>query len=378
MTEKRKADVLDTTSEDLATRVKQEVASLSFADPKDDLAFKILLGNNEYTDIPIKFLNTLLDFEGDNKITELVSLSVDLQKFSLSAISSAVDIKCRTSAGQIIAIEMQKRYKDYFLTRMQTYMSLLTMGQVKKGESAKYHKKLKDTYILVIAKENVFKYQDVVFKDDQEDDLYEKTVVPCIKGLGQEVPGNKFHWKFFELDRFAKYMEQKKKGAECTLKEQWLDFFLKCPTMKSIPTDVDPVIQNAYKVMEEILKDPEKYAEYISVKLREAEHEEEIEKNRAEGKAEGRAEGRAEGKAEGRAEGELKGKVEDFYNALTIPLQHEILMKLFAAAFNEEKILAAEKYISEHPTNHSLDDVSKLLLGKTLSEGEHSEGMALS
>ncbi|AVP87063.1 hypothetical protein phytr_1020 [Candidatus Phycorickettsia trachydisci] len=358
---KRKFDDLDTTDQDLEAVVRAEVERLNFADPTNDLAFKILLGNNEYTQIPIHFLNTLLGFEGDNAITELVSLSVDLQKFSLTEVRSAVDIKCITSSGKEIAIEMQKRHKDYFLSRMQTYMSLLTMGHVQRGDSAKYHLKLRDTYILIIAKENIFKGQDAIFKDGVEDDSYEKVVVPCIKGLGQEVPQNKLHWVFFELDRFAESIAQKKR-EEYTPKEQWLDFLLNCPIMTSIPSDIDPIIQNAYRVMKNIMEDPAKREEYISAELKKAEDEREIEKNRAEGKA----------------EGIIEGKLEDFYKALVIPLQHEFLTKIFGSTFNEEKITAAEKYMLEHPTNHSLDDVSKLLLGETLNEAGSAENMSSS
>jgi len=366
---KRKIGDLDTTGQDLEVAVREEVEHMSFADPTNDLAFKILLGNNEYTQIPIHFLNTLLGFEGENKITELVSLSVDLQKFSLTEVRSAVDIKCITSSGKEIAIEMQKRHKDYFLSRMQTYMSLLTMGYVQRGDSAKYHLKLRDTYILIIAQKNIFKGQDAVFKGEVEDDSCEKIVVPCIKGLGQEVPQNKFHWIFFELDRFVEKIGQKKR-ADYTLKEQWLDFLLNCSKMTSIPSDVDGTIQDAYKVMKNIMEDPAKREEYISAKLKEAELEREFEVCEEKGIE--------KGKAEGKLEGIIEGKLEDFYKALVIPLQHEVLTKIFGSTFNEEKITAAEKYILEHPTNHSLDDVSKLLLGETLNEAGSAENMSSS
>lgn len=50
---------------------------------------------------------------------------------------------------------MQRQYKDYFLPRMQEYMSKIISGEVMVGQSEQYHEVLVDTYILAIGKDNI-------------------------------------------------------------------------------------------------------------------------------------------------------------------------------------------------------------------------------
>ena len=44
---------------------------MKFADPKNDIAFKRIFGDENHTEVLISFLNSVLDFKGERKIKEV-------------------------------------------------------------------------------------------------------------------------------------------------------------------------------------------------------------------------------------------------------------------------------------------------------------------
>ncbi len=223
-----------------------------FADPTYDVTFKMLFGNDKNKDILINFLNNLLDFKGEKEIIDAVIISNELpvegfssKKDKKSGIKSAVDVLCITTSGQEIAIEMQNKQKDYFLTRTQEYMSKLISGQVKEGQGAEYDTAVLDTHILIIGKQNMFRGKFAL----KNQNLFEIDVIPTIVQTGEEMPGNKMHWKFFELSKFAKNYKGVVIDKLHSLKEQWLDFFLRCNTQNEIPDNINDIIKKGYNIM---------------------------------------------------------------------------------------------------------------------------------
>lgn len=225
-----------------ASNQSQEV----FADPTYDVTFKMLFGNDKHKDILISLLNNLLNFTGDKAIKEVTINSPELQKDSISGVKSAVDVLCTTKAGKKIAVEMQRQYKDYFLARQQEYMAKIISNQVKDGQSAKYHEVVLETYVLSIGKQNIFRGN---YKISDNDDLFEKTVVPMLVEKQKEVPGNKMYWKFYELPRFTQKYKNVTIDNNNTLKEQWLDFLINANKQKETPADIDEIIKKGYEIM---------------------------------------------------------------------------------------------------------------------------------
>ena len=174
----------------------------------------MLFGQNQNTDILISLLNSLLNFRGENIIQEVTINPSNLVVSKIShvkgdtEIAEAVDILCTTNNNKKIAIEIQGQKSSYFLPRAQDYMASLIFGQIKEGEGKEYHVKVLDTYVLVIAKENMFvgntSLNGKVIEDPNFDakNLYELDVEPTVRQTGEIVPGNKMHWKFFELSNF--------------------------------------------------------------------------------------------------------------------------------------------------------------------------------
>ena len=236
---------------------RQKIAT--FADPTYDTPFKKLFGQDTHQDVLVSLLNSLLGFTEEKAITEASTQTDTTQDNTISLgqnelvnqgigeVKSTVDLLCTTKNGQKIIVEMQKQYAPYFLARTELYMAKIIAGQVKSGMSSKAHEVMLDTYILSIGKEDIFKRTDAIAGDN----LYEKTVVPMIKELNVEMPSNKMHWKFYELERFQRICDNEGRSIhkDSSIKDQWLNFMLHCHEQASVPEDVDTIIQKAYTIM---------------------------------------------------------------------------------------------------------------------------------
>jgi predicted transposase/invertase (TIGR01784 family) len=245
-------------------------AMLIFADPTYDATFKMLFANNNHKDVLMSFLNNLLGFTGDNAIDSLELSIIDpyLGTEYVSSIQSTIDVRCRTISGREISIEMQRKNKDYFIPRTQDYMAKLLSTQIKEGEGQQYHNKLHDTYILVLAKQNLFVGNYTLNGDSNA--YYEKTFKPTCEELGhQEMPGNKMHWKFFELNKFKMHTKGTAVNNLDSIKEQWLDFLVNCNSNLTIPENLDDKIKEGYKIMKMANWNRDQIVSYYKLKANE-------------------------------------------------------------------------------------------------------------
>ena len=283
-----------------------------FADPTDNFSFKKLFATPGDALFLKSLLNHVLILDKGEEIIGVEVKPESLNRESPDEIGSAVDVLCETNGHRMIAVEMQNRYESYFLARSQAYMAKLIAGQVQVGQGKIYHKKMLDTYIVCIGNQDIFHKDDKLAGDG--DHRYEKTVVPMIKEFGVVVPSNKMNWKFYELNRFKKYMKDHPVTVQSPLKEQWLKFFIECQDQKEIPEEVDRVIRKAYELMNmEKWTEAERILYWKSQANRES-AEAALEEQRAEGLKEGRKEGEKlgmeKGIEQGRAEGREEGKLE--------------------------------------------------------------------
>lgn len=322
-----------------------------FAEPTYDQTFKMLFCQKQEKLLK-HFLNHLLDFQDNKLIVSLKVIDPAVNNDDTEGVKSTVDVRCTTKEGKEIAVEMQRSYKQYFLPRTQEYMAKIVAGQVRKGESALYHLKMKDTYVLVIAKEDLFirdySLEQLIGTTDKE---YEKTVVPYIVKLNQEIPGNKMHWKFFELQRFARQRDNiSEEEIIKSPKLQWLDFFNNCGMMEKIPSNIDPIIKEAYKTMEMANWTPEQREKYWALKSLEVSEAEERKKEKQEHEQEveeAKQKSKQEGKIEGRKEGEQKGKLKGEISQIKTLIELEI---------PEDKIIPKLKFLTDSRVSDRLAD----------------------
>jgi predicted transposase/invertase (TIGR01784 family) len=336
---------------------------LPFADPTFDTTFKMLFGSKEHGNILISLLNSLLDLSSAKKITALEIITETLQTpiFSYSAgessISGAVDVLCTTTSGQKIAVEMQRAKQPYFLARTQHYMSKLISVQVNEKSGSEYHKEMLDTYILVLEKQNLFTGQHELSNKT----IYEIEVEPTIKQTGEVFPGNKMHWKFFELSKFKEHNDSKNLTKDSSLKYQWLEFLIDCGNQLNEP-DRHELIRKGYNIMKMMQWEGDKQALYWKEQTRELDfvesQKEEKEKAFADGKMEGIKEGELKGLEKGKLKGELVGKVKGEVGKIKFGLKYKVEQEKIAEELNYTKPFFTEikDYFNSTPENFNKRD----------------------
>jgi len=333
----------------------------TFADPTYDVTFKMLFGSDKNKDVLISLLNSLLDFKGAKQIVDVTINSSDLNVEGISDIKGAVDVLCTTKSNQKIAVEMQRKYKDYFLPRSQEYMSKIIAGQVKEGEGQQYDTAVMDTYILAIEKENIFRGKYML----KDKDIFEVTVVPMVVETQEEIPGNKMHWKFFELPKFIKAYKSTEIDKTNSLKEQWLDFLIKCSKQADIPDNIDEIIKKGYNIMKVANWSEDQRILYWKQKSNEIEELKEQKMLEEKAFQEGIEKGIERGKLKGEVKGEIS-KIKGFFDFGAS--QEQIISKLkFLTHHNvKDKIDENLKYIQDHLSDtdsqicDALDLVGKL------------------
>ena len=233
-----------------------------FADPTADVAFKKLFStdNAHSKAVLMNFLNNALHFKGEEQIVKIQInnpyLATQINDSNQpQGIQGAVDVLCTNKGKQKIAIEMQGQKTSYLLAREQEYMSKLIAGQVNAGEAHEYDKKILDTYIIVIAKDNIFVGKTALtggvinHPDKKAHSLYETDWQIRCEQTGEEMPGNKMHWKFLELKKFQHSTEYANMNSNSKILDQWLEFFLHCATQRAKPEDRHESIKQAYDIM---------------------------------------------------------------------------------------------------------------------------------
>jgi predicted transposase/invertase (TIGR01784 family) len=324
----------------------------TFADPTLDVTFKMLFGNDLNKNILISLLNSLLNFTGSREIVEVeintneLPISFFSSEKGQSGITSSVDILCTNQGQQKIAIEMQGQRTKYFLAREQEYMAKLISGQVKEGEGKLYHDKVLETYIIVIGKANIF-LGNTALRDQK---LFEIDVKPMVMQTNEIVPGNKMHWKFFELPKFQESDNYKSISKESPLKEQWLEFLIDCSKQEEAP-DRSEIIKRGYEIMKVATWSSDTQALYWKQKMNELdliETQQELEYEAFE-----------RGEVKGKLKGEIKGEISKIKDLLDLGISKETITPKLKF-LTQDKIREEFDHNFEYIRNHLEDTDSQI------------------
>jgi predicted transposase/invertase (TIGR01784 family) len=107
---------------------------MTYLDPKSDIAFKKLFGDQRHTDITMSFLNAVLERSGDATIVEVTIVEPNNYPNSFQQKTSAVDVRCTDQLGNTYIVEMQVINKGNFTQRSQYYTALTLSNQLTAGE----------------------------------------------------------------------------------------------------------------------------------------------------------------------------------------------------------------------------------------------------
>lgn len=291
---------------------------MKFVDPKTDIAFKKIFGNDAHKSILIEFLNEMLELNYPIESVDILN-SYQPPKFE-GLKNTSLDVKAKDSSEREFIVEMQVAKEAWFLQRAMFYSSKAYSQQLSIGEN--YHK-LKPVIFLGILNFDAFKTKShfsrhlIINKETNEHDLQD------------------LEWNFIELKKFKKTESELQ-----TVAEKWIYFIQQATSLDHIPENANtPALKLAYNIAEQHQWTTEELAVYDAQEMEIHRSQNVIETARIDGLAAGLAEGLAEGRTEGLAEGELKAKHAIAKGMLVEGLNTEIIAKLTGLTPTEIKNL---------------------------------------
>ncbi|MFA6396758.1 MAG: Rpn family recombination-promoting nuclease/putative transposase, partial [Sulfurimonas sp.] len=132
---------------------------MQFADPKNDVAFKKIFGDEQHKEILISFLNAILDFKDDKVIASLdIVSSSQVPKIEEMKLT-ILDIKAKNKAGEEFIVEMQKRDLYDFTKRSLYYTSKAYVEQLDVSQN---YNTLKKVYFIGILNFNMLENKEYI------------------------------------------------------------------------------------------------------------------------------------------------------------------------------------------------------------------------
>jgi predicted transposase/invertase (TIGR01784 family) len=260
---------------------------MEFLDVKTDYAFKKVFGSEESKDILKSFLNSVIEFENNQKIKDLDILDPYNIPILKGMKDTFVDVKVKLGDNTIVIIEMQVLNHDGFEKRVLYNMTKNYSQQLKKGEQ--YHL-LNPVIALTIVNFNMFEYEK-----------YKSSYILLEKDNFTKYSGD-VELMFIELPKFNKSLEECK-----DIEDKWLYFIKNSEDLSIVPKDVEEEIKSAYSIANtanltiDELELQRKRKEFIYIQRSS------VEKAKREGREEGREEGHQEGLEEGLEKGLEQG-----------------------------------------------------------------------
>ena len=126
---------------------------MKFADPKNDMAFKKIFGDEKHKEVLISFLNSVLDFKDEKTIVD-VTLSNTYQLSQIEELKDTIlDIKAKNQNNEEFIVEMQKKDIGDFAKRSLYYTSKAYVSQI---DVAEKYLQLKKVYYIAIVDFEIF------------------------------------------------------------------------------------------------------------------------------------------------------------------------------------------------------------------------------
>jgi len=249
---------------------------MKFADPKNDIAFKKIFGDENKTEVLISFLNSILDFK-DTKQIKSLTIANPYQVPKIEDLKNTIlDIKAINQDDEEFIVEMQVEKDVNFAKRSLYYTSKSYVSQIKKAEE---YKKLKKVYFIGILDFAIF---------DTKDYLSQHLILDS-KTQKQEIKD--FEFNFIELKKFNLKLQECK-----TLVEKWIYFIKNVENLDFIPKEYEDI--DEFKTAFEIAKiynwDKEELEVYDYVSMQEGKRISELETAKLDGIEQGIEQGKLE------------------------------------------------------------------------------------
>ncbi len=196
---------------------------MQFADPKNDLAFKKIFGNEGKKEILISLLNAILDFKGNMIIVDLHIVNPYQVPKIPDLKETILDIKAKNKNGDEFIVEMQKKHLGDFAKRSLYYTSKAYVSQLSSGAD---YSKLNKVYFIGIVDFTMF----------EGDEFISRHLILNKETLKQDL--SDFEFTFIELKKFNKELDELQ-----TLLEKWIYFIKNANNLTIIPSQFYDIVE---------------------------------------------------------------------------------------------------------------------------------------
>lgn len=194
---------------------------MKFADPKNDVAFKKIFGDEHKKEILISFLNAILDFKDEKEIVDIEILN-PYQVPKIEELKETIlDIRATDRSKNQFIVEMQKNDKGDFHKRSLYYTSKAYVNQLDGGKN---YKLLKQVYFIGILNFNIFDSENYLSRHLILDKQTQK----------QELKD--FDFTFIELVKFNKELHELNSIAD-----KWIYFLKNANRLDLVPKEFDEI-----------------------------------------------------------------------------------------------------------------------------------------
>jgi len=219
---------------------------MKFADPKNDLAFKKIFGDEKHKNILISFLNSVLDFKEN---FEIIDVFLEKNNYRLPQAMQlkeiALDINAINKINNRFEIKVQLKNLDF------NYDIVKSTKQLQKGND---YTQLKKVYFIGILNFNIFDNQSYISRHliiNQETNTQDL---------------NDFEFSFLELPKFTKELEQLE-----TVLDKWIYFIKNASELTIIPEQYSSITEfkEAFTIATQTTWDKKELEVYDYMSLRE-------------------------------------------------------------------------------------------------------------
>jgi predicted transposase/invertase (TIGR01784 family) len=241
---------------------------MKFADPKNDIAFKKIFGDENKTEVLISFLNSILEFKNNKQIKSLTIVNPYQVPRIEDLKNTILDIKAINLDDEEFIVEMQVEKDINFAKRSLYYTSKSYVNQL---DVAEKYPELKKVYFVGILDFAIFDTPDYISQH----------LILDTKTNKQEIKD--FEFNFIELKKFNLSLQV------CdTLAKKWIYFIKNVSTFNLIPKEYENIkeFQLAFESAKIFNWNKEELEVYDYVSMNEGKKRSEIETAKLDGKKE--------------------------------------------------------------------------------------------
>ena len=204
---------------------------MRFVNPKNDVAFKKIFGDENHKEILISFLNAVLNLQGTHEIADLTILNpyqapkLDVLKYTV------LDVRALDKRGVTFIVEMQVEQVAGYQKRFLYYGAKAYAGQIERGDD---YPKLNQVIFIGI----------LDFVGFEGENYLTRHLILNQETKRQDIDGIEFN--FIELPKFTK-----QEHDLTSLLDKWIYFLKHASDLAVIPENVDTSsLKAAYEVAE--------------------------------------------------------------------------------------------------------------------------------